>query len=467
MKSKYQMGIGLLGKGSTNHLHLNSIVESLSANDIEPTFIVREDYADLLEKLPSCNYVTVSFDPPPATVKTILAFTTLIRKMHPSNDPGRSVDVPELKNISLMGKIPFIFARFLAMFRVFAHLAVWIEGKLFNPAWVKGLNSNDFDQLLLLGVGTVNSELEGQITLWAQSSGLSIVHYIGNYDNLSSKGFRGIDPSCLLVWGPSMKDDAEKLQHIAADIITVVGSLRYNDTIFLSVSVSRDKFLKSVGLDPNKKTIMYAGFVLEHSYFEMLEAYKELIRERTDCQLIMRLYPNKDFMNSVYISAIIGYTATLPGTFVSLADPYYKRGDREKEVLQIEEYELVNSLSSCDVVVNQFSTISIEACLYDKPVINMWYFPKPNRAMRTVPLPFDYQLLYHNRRMESYHAVPVAENRGRLVALLNEALDHPELRREERQRVLNNEIGVVDGKAFDRLVAASIHEYKRFYGKVK
>ena len=186
---------------------------------------------------------------------------------------------------------------------------------------------------------------------------------MGNYDNLSSKGFRGISIDRLLVWGPNMRDDAIRLHGIPPERITMIGSIRYNSNSNLLVH-DKNTYIKSLGLDPTKKTIRFAGFMLEYHYFEMLEIYEQLLNEGDNVQLILRIYPNKHLMNSVYIKPLLDYSNRFPNIYVSLADPNYGSGDRDREVLQIEESELWNSLNRCDVLINVFSTISLEAIVY-------------------------------------------------------------------------------------------------------
>ena len=460
MSTKYRIGIGLLGKGSTNHLHLRQVVEAFRGKAVEPVYIVRADYFDVLEKMSGVDYRKVSISRPSGIKGRIIDSLQSIRKLYPSYDKGRSVDTPAIKGLSLIGQAVLLVKRFLARSLLSAEFAVWLEGRLYGPECVAGISAGDFDQLLLLGIGAVNSELEGQLSWWAKYHDIPLVHYIGNYDSLSSKGFRGITVKRLLVWGPSMREDAETLQHIDGSKITAIGSLRYNNALMPHLDTDRSRFLVSVGLDPAKKTLLYAGFVIEHSYFEILEIYQHLLATRGDVQLIIRLYPNKDLMGSSFVPAMIGYAKTLPNVFISLADPHYKKGERGREVLHIEEYELVNALAHCDVVINQFSTISIEACLFEKPVINMWYLPKPPRILKEKPEYFEFHNLYHTRRMLSYGAVPLAQNRGEVIDLIIDALDNPVRRQAERKNVVEKEIGQVDGKALDRLVDICIKEYE-------
>jgi hypothetical protein len=445
-----RIGIGLLGKGSTNHLHHRRVVEAFRLAGARVTFLLREDYADIMQKIPGCDYVTLRFKLP--ANNWLLNFCADLRKMYPFYDKGRSVSLPPWWRLSIFGRFGLLIKKLLARYEWVVKICIRIEGKLFIPSSVQGVDPSGFDRLMLLGVGTASSEMEGIMTWWARFHGIKVFHYVGNYDNLSSKGFRGVPIDRLLAWGPSMKEDAIRLQGLQENYIDTIGSLRYN-AIWSGPTLSKEAFFESAGLKPDRKTILYAGFVFEYHYFEMLEIYKQLLQQNVNCQLILRIYPNKTLLNTPYINALISYAESLPNVFVSIADPNFKQGSRDHEVLQIEENELVNSLRYCDVVINHYSTISIEACLFDKPAINMWYFQPPNRAWRDQPQCIDYPSLYHNRRLSSYKAVSLAFNRTDLIMLIKDAFNNPKRLAKERRNVVEKEIGVVDGKTLERMVS--------------
>ena len=117
---------------------------------------------------------------------------------------------------------------------------------------------------------------------------------------------------------------------------------------------------------------------------------------------------------------------------------------------------------ACDVVINHFSTIAVEASIFDKPALQMWYFLKPNGAMRFPPVYLNWPSCFHTRRLLSYGATPVVESREALMDGIREALDEPAKRAAERARLVEREVGALDGKALERMVAACGEEYKRF-----
>ena len=333
-----------------------------------------------------------------------------------------------------------------------------LEGLIAQYDTVQGLNPADIDQLLLLGIGTVSSELEGHMVWWAKRHNIPTINIIGNYDNLTSKGYRGVSVDRLLVWGPNMEGDAIRFHGIEKDRITAIGSIRYNMNPQL-LTHDKEGFLRSLGLDPQRKTILFAGFLFEFHYFEMLEVYRRLLEEGVDCQVVMRVYPNKLMMSSVYMETLIRHARKCEGVYVSLADPAHAEGAKDKSVLQIEENELWNILNCCDCVINIFSTISLEACIFDKPAINMYYFPESFPWLARAPLYYDYEQLFHSRRLVSYGAITTTRNREELITAVKDALNEPGRLTAARKKTVAEECGMLDGGACRRLVAACVEAY--------
>lgn len=437
-------------------------MEEFRKQGVEADFIVRSDYFSLLEKLDGCSYSSVSFNSPGGWRSHIINFCRYVRGLYPSLDTGRRVffELLQSNHRNIRSRVFHKICQLLARYQWTVRLIVRIEGFLFQSDMVNDIDPKSIDQLLLLGVGSVNSEFEGDMTWWARYHNIPVIHIVGNYDSLSSKGFRGVPINRLLAWGPNMRDDAIKIQGISPDRIKIIGPVRYNIRLNI-LSLDKDSFFKSIGLDPHKKTILFAGFVFDYHYFEMLEIYEALLHNGEDCQLILRIYPNKNFMNSVYIKPLLNFAKQFQNVFISFADPHYGSGDRDREVLQIEEVELWNSLKYCDVVINIFSTISLEACIFDKPALNMWYFPPSSKAFAQDPVYRDYSLLFHNRRLTSYGAIHTAKNRRDLISLIKNALAYPDELAAERRSIVKDECGPIDGKACKRLVDTCVMEYEK------
>jgi hypothetical protein len=458
----YRIALTLIAKGSINNLHRHQVVEIFRQAGIEVQFLVREDYIHLLPKIPGCQYLTCRFVEEKGRLKFWRDFFRYLRFLYPGKDicnqkwfAGMNQGRKEIRK-----RVLHRFFFFLVRYRGFVNLVRLFEGKFLYTQPLEGLDPTQMDQLLLLGVGTHGSDLENILNHWARKHGKSVVHLVGNYDHLSSKGYRGGPIDHLLVWGPAMREEAIRLQGIASEKIRQIGSIRYN-TVQEEIRLGREDFLRACGLDPAKRTILFAGPLGEYHYFEMFEAFNKLNAGNDTYQLILRIYPDKGLMASPYIQPIINHAKTLPNVYVSLSDPHYRTGVKNLEVPQIEQDDLWHALEYSDVVVNHFSTMGLEACLFDKPVIYLLYFPSQGYTWILPPVYFDHGLAIHNRRMLGYGVARTASNREELIESIKEAIARPEKFAERRREVVRQELGALDGQSIRRLVDACREAYKR------
>lgn len=455
------IGIPLFGKGATNHLHRQEIIDEFERKGWRVVFWIRSDYMDIIEQLLGCSYKVFQELPQNNDWKqSLLDFCKHLRYQYPSCDLWRHWQYKTLNQMTsrLTTRLFRSFVYHLAKFRIVMIGATAIEGWI----WRKRIkcsflmDEKDFNCLLLLGIGAAFDEMGPAVTWWAYKDGIPIIHFIANYDNLSSKGFRAHPVKKLLVWGNQMGEDAVKLHGMPQQRVKEIGALRYN-MIPPNATRSKEDFLRMSELDSDAKTVMFAGSAYDFHYFEMLEAFDELKSCSVDrLQLVIRVYPNRYLLNVAYMRTFLKYVETRKDVWISIGDPNYNIKHSDQDVIKIEENELWYILQFCDVVINIFSTLTIEACIFDKPVINMWYFPKVARALKQ-PIYYPYPLTQHIRRIMKSEAVDLAENRSQLLDLIENALRNPEKRQTQRKKLVDIECGLIDGNAVERLVLNCIN----------
>lgn len=451
MSMTHRIVVALIAKGSMNNLHRNEVVEAFRKRNIELSFLVRQDYFKDMKRLSGCDYLTCRITEPAGQRSRWINLCRFMRYHYSAAGLGLISD-SEDEHSGVM-KLFRAIARQVGRYQWVSRLIVKIEEQLMRGVGVEELDHTKIDQMLLLGIGTHGSESEATLTFWARRLGITVVHMIANYDHLTSKGYRGVPVDHLLVWGAQMNEDAVELHGIERERVTPIGSVRYN-LAFAQKHIGRNQFLRKIGLDPSKKTILFAGGMAEFHYFEMIQLFEELKEKDSEYQLIMRLYPDKSFMRGPHIKPLIFFCINTPGVYASIADPNYAFGIIDQEVPQIEEDELIHALEHSDVVINLLSTIALEACIYDKPIIYMLYYPMSGYAWRKPPEYIDYTKLLHNRRMVDYDLAEIARSREELINAIEYSIENPKARQGQRKRAVLREIGELDGRGYDRLVEA-------------
>ena len=456
--STYRLVIALIAKGSMNNLHREDIVSVFRARDIEVGFLVREDYVDLFTPIAGCRYLTCRFRPESGRNGFWKHFCRYLRGLYPVAAEGRREtepwDRPWRKRLSQA-----LFER-MSHYKLTMRLIRRLERRLYTTNGIDGIDAGAMDQLLLLGVGAHGSDHESTLTWWARKNGVCVVHMIGNWDTFTSKGYPGAPVDTCLVWGPVMHRDAAGMHDIPERTIEEIGCLRY-DRLKETLVESREAFFTRIGLDPGRPTIMYAGPLGPDHYYEMLAAFEEMNEQDRGLQMIFRMYPHKEFMHTPYAKPLIAYARSLPGVHVSLGDADYRIGHRDQAVPSIEQFELWHSLAYCDVVVNYFSTVALEAAFFDKPVISMAYRPMKNYGWIRPPKYADHPGLTHNRRLREYGAVRVVWSREAFKTAVIQAIETPDATAGARRTAVALELGRLDGKVADRLADACVRNYQR------
>ncbi len=451
--------IPLLGKGATNHLHKVELVQAFAARGVRITFLVRRDYEDLLDKLPGCDYVAYDIPEHSGLAGKVLRFLVDLRYMYPSSDPWRKwrheqicLYTPRLLS-RLVLKVLFMAAHFRWVMSAAVAIEGWIYRRTDSFEDLKKINA---DLFFVLGAGTWADAPSCRIVWHCRALNIPVVNFIANYDGLCSKGYRGVPVDCLLVWGDRMAEDAMGLHAISAERVHQIGALRYN-MIDQADIMSRSEFFAHCGLNPDARTIVFAGSSYSFHYFEAVAAFDELkSRAQDPLQLIIRIYPNRQLLKSGYISTLIDYASRRDDVWVSVGDPYYFKRETDDDVIKIDEHELWSMLKHCDVVINIFSTLTLEACIFDKPVINMWYFHHEGRALKQAVF-YPYPLTQHIRRVSESGAAVLAEGRSQLVAAVSDALRDRSRLADNRATFVAQECGDLDALAIDRLVDCVMH----------
>src|SRR3712207_4086295 len=120
-----------------------------------------------------------------------------------------------------------------------------------------------------------------------------------------------------------------------------------------------------------------------------------------------------------------------------------------------DSYLLTNTLRHADAGINVASTVSLELCMFDKPVINVGYNP-PGIDIG----PIDYSRYYefdHYRPIVESGAITVARSEDEMRAALRRALTAPQADGHARRALIRGMFGTaLDGYAglrvADRLV---------------
>lgn len=454
------VAIPLHGKMIFRSLHSAKLVQEFRSFDINPIFFVEKKllpvgnevtYAELLlehyQKIQSKPFMLLSSDLRWFMLKTQSTETRLrdhiSNSIWASNNIFRSLSTSLL--LSLLRYMKFIGPAFIA------------GENFFFPTkdQIPTLINTNTSSVLISGIGNRDFHIGGFFAREAFKLKLPVISYITNYDNLLSKGYRGFTPDRLVVWSKKMADQANTLMDIPKRKISIAGPSVF-DRYFLPLNESRESFLIKRGLDPESKTIFYAGHTSIVTYFDFLNLVYKLKQKGEileGCNLIIRPYPHTKVYNWSGLQTFIQEIKKLPQVYVS--NPLETSADNFsetalKEDLHTSTDELHAILKYSDLLVNYFSTVGLEAAICDLPTIHIAY-DKFTYQISPIAWSKTGAINTHNQDQLRRSASIVVYSDDELILAMQKYLNHPELHRDERYAYALSECQFLDGKSTNRL----------------
>ncbi|KKT62552.1 MAG: hypothetical protein UX24_C0001G0021 [Candidatus Giovannonibacteria bacterium GW2011_GWB1_45_9b] len=282
----------------------------------------------------------------------------------------------------------------------------------------------------------------------AKRLGFYTVGMIRSWDNLTSKGVIQILPDKLIVLTTIMKNEAIKYAGMPEKDMIITGVPPY-DIFFEKRPVTREEFLKSLGIPSDRKIILTAPFIYAHTGSAEI-IIKELVRAIDDgrlppnSHLLIRYRPATPEIAQDQLPKSSHITVTSPcEQFFKVNNLQSPTEDWEFSSKDIEL--LLNSLAYSDVVVNYISTLSIDAAVFDKPVINIRFeADKTTAPEEHIDL---FAKFAHYKSIEDSGGVKMVWDMNELISSIKDYLLHSEHDQKGRERMIREQIEFTDGKS--------------------
>lgn len=318
---------------------------------------------------------------------------------------------------------------------------------------------SDIDIVLNPGIGSLGYAAFNPIIYYALSRNVPTISYIPNYDNLSVRGFRAFCPDVVCVWGKSMKTEAEQIQKIPSERIKNTGSTLYDYYYAylkkLKTANSNRKLMRKYGLDSQKKTILYA---FGENSFGNIKLSVHVIENLLDYNIIIRTHPSPKLSSREFLNAIQILVDRSPASiYVSNAaeNLSIRDGTGTNDI-----NELIEILFLSDVVISHFSTISLEACIFGKQVIEVDYdeFAYDPRRSRIAHLP-------HNSDPMRAKAVTTVSTVEDVFILIENLMQGNGISKSKIKDYVYHVCGCIDGDATKRLCKEINILYSKRYSR--
>lgn len=278
----------------------------------------------------------------------------------------------------------------------------------------------------------------------SKRSGIRTLGMVRSWDNATTKGVFLEKPDHVIVTNGVLKEEMIALHRIAGEKITISGVPHY-DGVLGPRTTSREQFFSDLGLDPKKKTILFApgGKILYKHDAEILALLKRLADERRfhePIQFLVRIPPG-DRIDASPVNGDKNFIIDDPGTNVT-------GRKKESELSQNDNDRLNNSIFYSDIVLTLVSTMAIDGSVFGKPVVVFGFDPQKDLVDKIEK----FAKYKHFEKFLGTGLVTACYSEDEFVKQTNEFLADPDANKESREELIKRYAYAIDGKSSDRVV---------------
>ena len=259
-------------------------------------------------------------------------------------------------------------------------LVLWIEHKFFTP----DVHSDVFekyrpDLLVVSSLGTF--DYDQFLMREARSRGIPSVSVVLSWDNTTTRGMPGAVPDHVVAWTGEMKKELINQNDIPPQKIFVGGIAHFDHYYKEGTFLTKKELCKRLGLDKDKKILFFVT-KSPNGYAWNAEIAEMILRSINDkisvpCQLLTRLHPiyyrrnNGKYLFQNFLDQFYSLKKNYNG--FSLNEPDMGSENMNYLMPQEEINLLASILKHSDVMINIFSTLNLEASIFDIPIVNVCF----------------------------------------------------------------------------------------------
>lgn len=245
-----------------------------------------------------------------------------------------------------------------------------------------------------------------------------------------------LDRAC--VWGEYMKKELMQYHRYPGKNIAVTGLVRTDIYWHKEFIMAKDDIFRSCGLDCRKKLVTIATTP------QRPELFITLVRTILDaCQLGSIPLPVQVYLRPTPYQKKEMYAEFKNNPLVYVEEEplsFYSRKVVSREAMA----RLVSLMRSTDIFINVLSTMTLDACMLDIPVINVAYEEAKDIFTRN-----------YAQGIIATGGTSLVRNNQELILAFNAYLKDRDFRRAGRQKIVELLCGKSDGKATERVLAVA------------
>ncbi|HED38055.1 MAG TPA: hypothetical protein ENI76_07410 [Ignavibacteria bacterium] len=282
----------------------------------------------------------------------------------------------------------------------------------------------------------------------AKKRGVRTVGMINSWDNitLSKYPFR-ILPNHLVVHNAIIKDEAVKYLDIPKEKIFISG-LPHFDFYVTGKRSTREEFCTNLGISSDKRIILFAsiGSSLNPTERQVLSLLDDaIVKEKLpkDMVIIFRQHPTE--------KTLVGDTNKSSNIIIDDSKTILTKENSYSEILTKDMEHLADSIFHSDVMINTASTMSIDASVFDKPVINIAFDGWEEKQFHESVSRFYKPSHAHYQPIVKSGGVRITYSIDDLIEVINLYLNDPTLDKKGRRRIVEEQCYKLDGQSGKRI----------------
>ncbi len=290
-------------------------------------------------------------------------------------------------------------------------------------------------------------EPEIQLLREAKRRGVKTVGFVNSWDKVTARCIMRLLPDKAIVFNDIVKREMMDYNDMDERDIFVSGLPQYDSYFTDNDYSSREEFFKKPGLDPAKKLIVYAplGRSFGASDWDIIDLLYRLKDERkfsADVEILVRFQPN-DFLDESELKKRPHLVYDYPGIRFSA-----KRGvdwDMNADHLK----HLRDTLYHMNLLVCYASSMSIDASVFDKPVININFELRRPKSFEKSSTKY-YSFAHYKKALRA-GGIRLVGSEAELVEWVGKYLQDSSIDREGRKKLVAEQCQFTDGKSGERI----------------
>jgi len=273
------------------------------------------------------------------------------------------------------------------------------------------------------------------------------IGFINSWDKVTARSILRLLPDKCVVFNAIVKEELMTHNEIKENDIFIGGLPQY-DSYLTTPPTDKREFFKKIGFGSDvERIIVYApngrySASVDGGMIDVLLSFMKEKQLPSDVGLLVRFQPN-DFVDPTKFTKSDRLVYQMPGIRFS-----GERGvDWDMDTGDIKL--LINTLYHATLFVCYTSSLSVDAAVFDKPIINIKFELKPSADLRQSPTL--YYEMDHYRKAVATGGIKIVQSKDELLKWILLYLNNSSLDHQERRRLVSEQCGIVDGKAGERI----------------